>query len=201
MLLSEMQAFVKRDYNHPSIVTWIPFNESWGVHQIVGKPEQKAFVKAAYHLLKSLDQTRLVGSNDGWEQIGLTDFCGIHDYEITPSNFEKRYGDIEETMRGSVNFKPVYAKGEGYSGVPILITEMGGVKLKSDAGWGYRSDIDGEAAMVEYLRDIMAAIRGHDQLRGFCYTQLTDVQQETNGLLNGEREPKVPVETLKEIFG
>ena len=201
MLLSEMQAFVKRDYNHPCIVTWIPFNESWGVHQIVGEAKQKAFVKAGYHLLKSLDQTRLVGSNDGWEQIGLTDFCGIHDYDITPSNFEKRYGNIEETMRGSVNFKPVYAKGERYSGVPILITEMGGVKLKRDGGWGYSSDIDGESAMVEYLRGIMAAIRSHDKLRGFCYTQLTDVQQETNGLLNGEREPKVPMETLKEIFG
>ena len=78
---------------------------------------------------------------------------------------------------------------------------MGGVKLKRDGGWGYSSDIDGESAMVEYLRGIMAAIRSHDKLRGFCYTQLTDVQQETNGLLNGEREPKVPMETLKEIFG
>lgn len=201
MLLNELQAFIKRDYNHPCIITWIPFNESWGVHQIVGDPMQKAFVKAGYYLLKSLDSTRLVGSNDGWEQIGLTDFCGIHDYDITPDNFAKRYGDIEETMRGSVNFKPVYAAGEVYNGSPIMITEMGGVKLKHDGGWGYNQDMDDAEGMVEYLRGIMQAIRGHDRVRGFCYTQLTDVQQETNGLLDGDRVPKVPVETLRTIFG
>lgn len=201
MLLDEMQAFVKRDFNHPCIITWIPFNESWGVHQIVGDPMQKHFVKAAYHLLKSLDQTRLVGSNDGWEQIGLTDFCGIHDYDITPDNFAGRYGDIYETIRGSVNFKPVYAKDESYNGVPLLLTEMGGVKLKNAAGWGYSGDIENENEMVGYLRGMIAAIRGHEKLRGFCYTQLTDVRQETNGLLTPEREPRVPLTVLREIFG
>ncbi len=201
MFLSEMQAFVKRDYNHPCIISWIPFNESWGVHQIVGDPMQKAFVKAGYYLLKSVDNTRLVGSNDGWEQLELTDFCGIHDYDITPDNFASRYADIEETMRGSVNFKPVYARGESYNGGPIMITEMGGVKLKNDGGWGYNKDMDSADSMVGYLRGIMQAIRSHGRVRGFCYTQLTDVQQETNGLLDGERVPKVPLEVLRSIFG
>ena len=201
MFLSEMQAFMKRDYNHPCIITWIPFNESWGVHQIVGDPMQKAFVKAGYYLLKSLDNTRLVGSNDGWEQLNLTDFCGIHDYAITPDNFASRYRDIEQTMRGSVNFKPVYASGETYNQSPILITEMGGVKLKNDGGWGYNQDMDNEESMVSYLRGMMQAMRSHERVRGFCYTQLTDVQQEMNGLLDGKREPKVPLETLRSIFG
>ena len=201
MMLSEMQAFVKRDYNHPCIMTWIPFNESWGVHQIVGDPMQKNFVKSCYYLLKSLDHTRLVGSNDGWEQIGLTDFCGIHDYDITPANFEKRYANIEETLRGSVNFKPVYAAGEAYNGSPIMVTEMGGVKLKDAEGWGYNQDMESKERMVEYLRGMMQAIRGHERVRGFCYTQLTDVQQETNGLLDGNRAPKIPVEELRKIFG
>lgn len=201
MFLTELQAFIKRDHNHPCIVTWIPFNESWGVHQIVGDSMQKDFVKAGYYLIKSLDNTRLVGSNDGWEQIGLSDLCGIHDYDITPANFEKRYDDIEETMRGSVNFKPVYAAGEVYNGSPILITEMGGVKLKNDGGWGYNQDMDNVERMVEYLHDIMQAVRSHKRIRGFCYTQLTDVQQERNGLLDGNRVPKVPVETLRAVFG
>ncbi len=201
MLLSELQAFIKRDYNHPCIMTWIPFNESWGVHQIVGDPMQKAFVKGIYYLIKSLDDTRLVGSNDGWEQIGLTDFCGIHDYDITPTNFAQRYGDIEETMRGSVNFKPVYARDEVYNGSPILITEMGGVKLKNDGGWGYNQDVENEDRMVEYLRGMMQVIRSHSRVRGFCYTQLTDIQQETNGLLDGNRNPKVPIDTMRAIFG
>lgn len=201
MLLSEMQAFVKRDYNHPSIVTWIPFNESWGVHQIVGERRQMEFVRSCYYLLKSLDQTRMVGSNDGWEQIGLTDFCGIHDYDITPDNFKDRYADIEQTMRGGVNFKPVYAAGENYNGGPILITEMGGVKLKGDGGWGYNQDMDDAREMVEYLRGMMQAICAHGRVQGFCYTQLTDVQQETNGLMDADRVPKVTPETFRKIFG
>ncbi len=201
MFLSELQAFMKRDHNHPCIITWIPFNESWGVHQIVGDPMQKNFVKGCYYLIKSLDDTRLVGSNDGWEQLNLTDFCGVHDYDITPSNFADRYGDIEETLRGSVNFKPIYARGETYNNSPILITEMGGVKLKNDGGWGYNQDVENEECMVEYLRGMMQAIRSHKRVRGFCYTQLTDVQQETNGLLDGNRVPKVPIETMRTIFG
>ena len=201
LFLNEWQAFMKRDHNHPCIISWIPFNESWGVHQIVGDPMQKNFVKGVYYLTKSLDATRLVGSNDGWEQLNLTDFCGIHDYGITPDNFAQRYRDIEQTMRGSVNFKPVYASGETYNNSPILITEMGGVKLKNDGGWGYNQDMDNSESMVQYLRGMMQAIRGHERVRGFCYTQLTDVQQETNGLLDANREPKVPMETLRSIFG
>ena len=104
-------------------------------------------------------------------------------------------------MRGSVNFKPVYAAGEQYNGVPIMITEMGGVKLKNDGGWGYNQDVENEERMVEYLNGMMKAIRSHERLRGFCYTQLTDVQQEMNGLLDANRVPKVPIKTMKAIFG
>lgn len=200
MLLSELQAFVRRDYNHPCIVTWIPFNESWGVHEIAGDSRQKSFVKAVYHLLRSLDESRLVGSNDGWEQLELTDFCGIHDYDISPENFATRYMDIEKTMRGSVNFKPIYAAGEQYNGVPVLITEMGGVKLVNDDGWGYNQAMSDEEGMLRYLRSVMRAVRSHRQIRGFCYTQLTDVQQETNGLLDSARKPKVAFEELQKIF-
>lgn len=200
MLLSELQAFVRRDYNHPCIVTWIPFNESWGVHEIAGDSRQKSFVKAVYYLLRSLDESRLVGSNDGWEQLELTDFCGIHDYDISPENFAIRYMDIEKTMRGSVNFKPIYAAGEQYNGVPVLITEMGGVKLVNDDGWGYNQAMSDEEGMLRYLRSVMRAVRSHRQIRGFCYTQLTDVQQETNGLLDSARKPKVAFEELQKIF-
>ena len=200
MLLSELQAFVRRDYNHPCIVTWIPFNESWGIHEIAGDSRQKSFVKAVYYLLRSLDESRLVGSNDGWEQLELTDFCGVHDYDISPENFATRYMDIEKTMRGSVNFKPIYAAGEQYNGVPVLITEMGGVKLVNDDGWGYNQAMSDEDDMLQYLRSVMRAVRSHRQIRGFCYTQLTDVQQETNGLLDAARKPKVAFEELRKIF-
>ena len=108
--------------------------------------------------------------------------------------------DIEKTMRGSVNFKPIYAAGEQYNGVPVLITEMGGVKLVNDDGWGYNQAMSDEDDMLQYLRSVMRAVRSHRQIRGFCYTQLTDVQQETNGLLDAARKPKVAFEELRKIF-
>ena len=152
-------------------------------------------------MIKGEDDTRLVSSNDGWDQIDTTDFCGIHDYAITPENARERYEDVYEVLKSSVNFKPVYARGIAYNGVPILLTEMGGVKLKSSEGWGYSKDVDNEEEMLLYLENIMKAVRGFKNIQGFCYTQLMDIMQETNGLLDADRNPKVPLETLRKIFG
>lgn len=200
-LTGEMRAFIQRDYNHPCIISWIPLNESWGVHQVADNEQQRDFVRALYYMIKAEDPTRLVGSNDGWEQLETTDFCGVHDYDITPQNAEERYRDAYAVLRSSVNFKPVYARGVQYNGVPILLTEIGGVKLKQTEGWGYNGELADEDEMLAYLKSIMVSIRQYKHVQGFCYTQLTDVMQETNGLLSPEREPRVPVEVLKTIFG
>lgn len=200
-LMDEMHAFIQRDYNHPCIISWVPMNESWGIYEIADNEQQRNFARAMYYMIKGEDDTRLVSSNDGWDQIDTTDFCGIHDYAITPENARERYEDVYEVLKSSVNFKPVYARGIAYNGVPILLTEMGGVKLKSSKGWGYSKDVDNEEEMLLYLENIMKAVRGFKNIQGFCYTQLMDIMQETNGLLDADRNPKVPLETLRKIFG
>lgn len=200
-LMDEMYAFIQRDYNHPCIISWVPMNESWGIYEIADNEQQRNYARALYYMIKGEDNTRLVSSNDGWDQIDTTDFCGIHDYEITPANAKERYADVYEVLKSSVNFKPVYARGVEYNGVPILLTEMGGVKLKNAEGWGYSTDVKNEEEMLQYLQEIMKAVRGFKNVQGFCYTQLTDVMQETNGLLDADRNPKVPLNTMRKIFG
>lgn len=200
-LMDEMYAFVQRDYNHPCIICWVPFNESWGLPFIADNEQQRNFARALYYMIKGEDTTRLISSNDGWDQIETTDFCGIHDYAITPTNAQERYRDVYEVVKGSVNANPVYARGVEYNGVPILLTEMGGVKLSGSAGWGYSTDVKGEEELLDYLGNIIKEVRKFKNVRGFCYTQLTDVMQETNGLLDMERNPKVPLEKLRKIFG
>lgn len=200
-LMDEMYAFIQRDYNHPCIICWVPFNESWGIPSIADNEQQRNYARAVYYMIKGEDTTRLISSNDGWDQIETTDFLGIHDYAITPTNAEDRYRDVYEVIKGSVNLKPVYARGVQYNGVPILLTEMGGVKLKDADGWGYSADVKGEEELLDYLGNIMKAVRKFKNIQGFCYTQLTDIMQEANGLLDAERNPKVSLDKLRKIFG
>ncbi len=199
--MDEMWAFIQRDYNHPCIINWVPVNESWGIWEAMDNRQQQNLIRSLYYMVKAEDPTRLVVGNDGWEQIDTTDICAIHDYAITPENAKERYADIHELLTGSVNSKPIYASGYSYNGVPILLTEMGGIKLEATNGWGYLSELKDEKEMLNYLRAIIAEIRKYPDICGFCYTQLTDVMQETNGLLSPEREPRADLEILKEIFG
>ena len=199
-LMDEMYEFIQRDYNHPCIISWVPMNESWGIYEIADNEQQRNFARALYYMIKGEDDTRLVSSNDGWDQIEETDFCGIHDYGMTPDNVKERYQDVYEVLKGSVNHKPVYARGVKYNGVPILLTEMGGVKLKDAEGWGYCKDMKDESEMLIYLANLMKEVQQIKNMQGFCYTQLTDIMQETNGLLDGERNPKVPLDEVRKII-
>ncbi len=90
---------LKRDSSHPCIVAWVPFNESWGVPDLPESSAQRNYVQALYHLTKTLDPTRPVIGNDGWESVA-TDIIGIHDYDDKPERIARRYGmdDIEARL-------------------------------------------------------------------------------------------------------
>jgi len=81
---------VRRDYSHPCVVAWVPFNESWGVPNLPDSPNERHYVQALYHLTKTLDGTRPVIGNDGWESVA-TDIIGIHDYDSQPNRIARRY--------------------------------------------------------------------------------------------------------------
>jgi beta-galactosidase/beta-glucuronidase len=199
-ITAEWQQAVQRDYNHPCIVAWVPMNESWGVPDLAGDARQRAHLDALYHLTKSLDATRLVVSNDGWEH-SQTDLLTIHDYESSGEVLSERYTTAESTLTARPANRDLLVPGMAYAGQPLLLTEFGGVAYRKSAqeGWGYSTAGD-EADFVARLRVIMEAVHASAILQGFCYTQLTDVEQEINGLLTYDRQPKADMATIARLI-
>jgi beta-galactosidase/beta-glucuronidase len=198
-LLYETKEFIKRDYNHPCIVTWVPLNESWGVRNIYSDQRQQEFAIALYFTIRSLDQTRLISTNDGWEQI-YGDICAVHDYMASGEGFLVKYEDRDAILSKSAGSRMIYCEGEEYDGQPVLITEYGGIAMETEEeGWGYNGKVKDEKEFLRRYESITKAIMNTPYIRGYCYTQLTDVFQEINGLLTMDRRFKVNPEEIRRI--
>ena len=199
-LTREWIAAIERDISHPSIVAWVPFNESWGVPDLPDSPSQRHYVQALYHLTKTLDPTRPVIGNDGWESVA-TDIIGIHDYDDQPERIAKRYGAEEVESRLFKRERPggrlLLLDGQAHSGQPIMLTEFGGIAFSPDPNstWGYSRSENIEQFARKYT-ELLAAVRSLTALAGFCYTQFADTYQEANGLLYADRTPKFPIEEV-----
>ena len=198
---AELTEFIERDYNHPSIITWVTVNESWGMRNIRTDSSQQSLANMLYYQAKALDRTRLVSGNDGWEQTENTDILALHDYELMPENTGK-YESMEEIINGHAERRMVLAYGGKYGGQPVLMTEYGGIAFTSETeGWGYYNKAGSQEEFLRRLEPVTDFLIKSRKFSGFCYTQLTDVMQETNGLLREDRTPKLPLEELKRIFG
>ncbi len=195
---------IHRDYNHPCIVEWVMLNESWGVPRIGHDRRQQSFAKSLYHLAHSLDDTRLVISNDGWEMVD-TDICAIHSYKhgeegnIKQQQFFNKALKSMDTIRAIVE-KPVFAQGIRYQGQPVVLTEFGGICILDieEQGWGYTSI--GKEQFLEVYARVLQDVYESEMICGFCYTQLADIEQEINGLLTEEHEYKFEPEQIREII-
>ncbi len=188
-----------RDYNHPSIVAWTPINESWGVVEVANDEMQQYHTAAMVSIAKSLDRTRPVISNDGWEHT-MTDLLTIHDYEGKKDVLLDRYKDLDTILDATPAGRMLYANGWSYNGEPILVTEFGGISYQKDEqeGWGYTSASSDEDFAKRY-NAVISAMLESPLIQGFCYTQITDVEQEINGLLTYDREPKIDPAIIKAI--
>src|SRR5690606_28732551 len=123
----------------PCIVAWVPLNESWGVWNIKTNTFQQQHALAMYHLTRSLDQSRLVVSNDGWEHM-KTDLLTIHDYEPREQVLEERYGTTERAVESiKSHSKTAFVGGNRYGGQASLVCEFGGISCKQSdwEGWVY----------------------------------------------------------------
>ena len=198
-ITTEWMDEILRDYNHPCIVAWTPLNESWGVPNIKDNIEHQSHSAAMIYLTKSLDATRPVISNDGWEHT-CTDLLTIHDYEWRRDVLEKRYSSLENILQSCPSGRPPFANGWEYKGQPILVTEFGGISYQKGEkeGWGYSNAVSDDDFARRY-NDVISPLLDSPCVQGFCYTELTDVEQEINGLLTYDREPKIPVEVIKKI--
>ena len=200
-ITKEWQEIVKEGRNCTSNVCYVPLNESWGAREIGRDKAQQSFARALYCLTKSLDPTRLVSTNDGFENISPTDIVSIHDYSIARAEeFAEKYLDGYDELYPQG--WPLFAEGEKYEGQPVLFTEFGGRAMQADAkggAWGYSGAAANEEEFLKQLESIMQGVHTCN-FQGYCYTQLTDVQQEVNGLLTAERKPKADIQKLKAIF-
>ncbi len=190
---------IQRDYSHPCIVAWVPFNESWGVPNLPEIQAQRHFVQGLYHLTKTLDPTRPVVGNDGWESVA-TDIVGIHDYDANPARVAERYESADDVPHMFKRERPggrlLTLEGHQHAGQPIMLTEFGGIAYSTDPDtWGYSIARTPEELQRCYCA-LLEVVRNLPLLAGFCYTQLTDTYQEANGLLFFDRRPKFPIEQV-----
>ncbi|HOL72795.1 MAG TPA: glycoside hydrolase family 2 TIM barrel-domain containing protein [Bryobacteraceae bacterium] len=200
----EWMAALQRDYNHPSIIMWVPINESWGTPDLYDS-RQQFHLKALYTLTKSFDSTRPVIDNDGWEHTDMTDIFAIHDYARTGEMLFEKYKDIGKPGAPIPDGgRPALAPGYTYNGTPIVLSEFGGIAyipagqdVPKDA-WGYSGVEKTPEAALQRLRGLYEAI-AKLPFAGLCYTQLTDVEQEVNGLMTYDRKLKFDPSVLREI--
>ncbi len=197
----EWMEVVEQNYNHPSIITWTPFNESWGIEAVATDVSQQQFTESIYHLTKSFDNMRPVIVNDGWQHT-VSDIITLHDYEEGGRELFERYSGKDKILGNEIPFNRslyAFARGYAYQGQPVIISEYGGIALRDDRGWGYGEQVQSEEDFIKRFDAITSAIKSLDYVCGFCYTQLTDVQQEINGLYTMKREPKVDIGRIGEI--
>ena len=203
--VDEWKNIVIQNYNHPSIIAWVPFNESWGFGNLGSNINEQNFANSMYLFTKAIDPARPVITNDGWEQT-MTDIITIHEYRHDAEEVYKAYTDEELLiLNGKLPYscnKKLLADGYKYNGQPVIMSEYGGITYYKEVGekgdWGY-GGVNSEQEFIEKLRVITEAVGRIPYISGYCYTQITDVQQEMNGLLYESREPKFSKEGIKEI--
>jgi len=209
-LNQEWMAVLRRDRQHPCIIVWVPFNESWGIWNQVDRPEQRAFVDGIVSLTKAQDQSRLVVGNDGWE-FSSGDLWTLHLYEGESTSMEQRLQELMQHPSAPLNKadsavgqKIGALPGAEVAGLPILLSEIGGIgytpgHLAGDE-FSYGDLPESEAQLRERFTQVAKTINTAQQVSGFVWTQLTDVQQEINGILYFDRRPKFAIEEVREIM-
>ena len=183
--LREWTESVERDFNHPSIVGWCPFNETWDFQGRLRCPE---LLRTVYEVTKKLDPTRPCIDTSGNYHV-VTDIFDVHDYTQKAEEL-KAHCDLMLKERRSFD-KDMDSK-QTYAGGAFFVSEYGGIgwDCNPEKGWAYGEAPKTEEEFKTRFKDLAEALLDDDRIMGLCYTQLTDVEQEVNGLYTYDRRAK-----------
>lgn len=186
-ILPDWLEIVHRDFNHPAIIGWCPLNET-------DRRQDPELVHMLAAMTRAVDPTRLYIETSGWQHVrGVSDIVDIHNYDQNPETFRAFFAPM---LAG----KDVLIHGD-YQGKPTFVSEYGGIRWAPELeGWGYGEAPKTIDELLQRFRALTDVLLDHPMIGGLCYTQLTDVEQEVNGIYTYDRHLKFPAEVLKEIL-
>ncbi len=199
VFLNEWKEAISRDFNHPSIIGWCPFNETWDYKK---RKQYDPLLSTVYDYTKSVDPTRPCIDTSGNFHV-KTDIYDLHDYSYDVEFFKTNY---DKFMTEGYLYEHVLNDNPGrqqYGGQPVFISEYGGIKWVSDQSiksWGYGEDVKTPEEFADRYIGLTDAIMSNYKMFGFCYTQLYDIEQEQNGLYTYDRKRKFDDEIYNRII-
>ena len=201
-ILPEWLEEVERDRNHPAIIGWCPFNETWPVEH---RPQVNDVLRMVYLATKAADPSRPCIDTSGGFHV-MTDIYDVHDYQQDPAIFKPNYdrlmteGYLFDWLKNDFGMQQ-------YQGGPAFVSEYGGIRWAAGekdeervGSWGYGKDVEGLEDFKRRFKGLTDALLDNDQMLGLCYTQLTDVEQEQNGLYTYDRKAKFDPEWVKSVM-
>lgn len=197
--LLEWAEAVNRDFNHPSIVGWCPFNETWNYR---GRQQKNELLAVVYDYTKAVDKTRPCIDTSGNFHV-KTDIYDVHDYNYDPVLFKKNF---DRLVTDNVLYEHVLLDNpnrQKYAGQPVFVSEYGGIKWQSDKSvksWGYGENVKTPEEFAQRYCGLTDALVSNEKMFGFCYTQLYDIEQEQNGLYTYDRKKKFDDSIYDEII-
>lgn len=198
-VLPEWLEELERDRNHPAIVGWCPLNEVWDAN---GHKPYSDFIRMIYRVTKAVDPGRPCIDSSGGFHVE-TDIYDVHDYDQNPETFKANYdrlmtdGHLYDRLIESPKYVVKHAGRQKYTGGPAFVSEYGGIRWEGtmeendkQLSWGYGETPRSMQEFMDRYKGLTDALLDNDQMFGLCYTQLTDIEQEQNGLYFYDRTPK-----------
>ena len=189
--VNEWTEILLRDRNHPAVVGWCPFNET--------DQDAAEIQQMIWNITKAIDPHRPALESSGWEHtLPHPEVLDAHDYEGNPQKLRKTWLDyFAKPATGRMSGDQRHSRFD--RSVPFMVSEIGGIGWATEGGWSYGNGPKTTDEFYARYQGTLDALLDNPNLFGFCYTQLTDIEQERNGLYYYDRRPKFDVQKIHDL--